>query len=75
MRIIEGILAGVAMGLIVGGLLAFIGGHFQVENRTISGLGPFNGVWEPAQIRFFGAIIASIGSGLFTGVLFARKKN
>jgi hypothetical protein len=55
------------MALFVGGVMGMIGGIFQVApQRTVHGLGPFDGTWDPDQTKFLGAILASCGSALST---------
>jgi len=66
-------LAGLGMTLLIGGLLAFVGGIFQDEVRVLQHLGPFNGNWDRHHTRFNGAITAAIGSGLFTFALLIRR--
>jgi hypothetical protein len=68
------ILAGVGMGVFVGGIMGMIGGIFQQDQvRVVSDLGPFNGRWDRDQVKFLGAILASCGSALFTFALLMRR--
>jgi hypothetical protein len=46
---------------------------FQRELRVVHSLGPFNGTWDPDQVKFLGAILASAGSGVFTFALLMRR--
>jgi len=66
-------LAGLGMALLIGGLLAFVGGIFQDEVRELHHLGPLNGIWDRHHTRFYGAIMAAIGSGLFTFAFLLRR--
>jgi hypothetical protein len=68
------LLGGIGMALLVGGISALFGAIFQQGNRVINHLGPFNGIWEPDQVRFLGAILAAFGSGIFTFAMLARRK-
>ncbi len=70
---LRAILAGLGMGVLVGGIMAMIGGIFQRELRVVHSLGPFNGTWDPDQVKFLGAILASIGSGVFPFALLMRR--
>jgi hypothetical protein len=68
------ILAGLGMGLFVGGIMAMIGGIFQIApQRTLHGFGPFDGTYDPDQTKFIGGILASCGSALFTFALLMRR--
>jgi hypothetical protein len=74
-RIVTALLAGFGMTLLIGGILTVIGGHLDHEDHTLEYLGPLSGVWQASQARFFGAILASAGGGIFTFALMARCKN
>ena len=73
--ILTALLAGIGIGLLLGGLFTVIGGHLDHEPQELHNLGPLNGVWQANQARFFGAVIASLGGGLFTFALLARRKD
>jgi hypothetical protein len=69
------IFAGLGMGVFVGGIMGMIGGIFQRDQvRVIHGLGPFDGQWDPDNVKFLGAILASIGSAIFTFAMLMRRK-
>ncbi len=68
------ILAALGMGLLVGGIMGMVGGIFQREVRFMRNSGPFDGRWDPDQVKFLGAILAAVGSTLFTFALLMRRK-
>jgi len=68
------ILAGIGMGLFVGGIMGMVGGIFQESHTRVFTLGPFNDSWDRDQVKFLRAILASIGSALFTFALLMRRK-
>jgi hypothetical protein len=74
-KIVAPLLAGFGMTLLIGGLLTVIGGHLDHEPQVIHDLGPLNGTWQASQSRFFGAILASLGGGIFTFALLSRPKS
>jgi hypothetical protein len=67
------LLAAVGMGLLVGGIMGMIGGIFQESVRQLHNLGPFDGTWDKDQVKFIGAILAVIGSAVFTFALLMRR--
>ncbi len=69
-------LAALGMGILVGGIMGMVGGIFQVDLvRQVHDLGPFNGNYDKDQVKFLGAILASIGSAIFTFALLMRGKD
>jgi hypothetical protein len=73
-NVVTALLAGLGMALLVGGVMAFIGGIFQLQVRVVNYLGPLNGTWDQDQVKFLGAILAPIGSGLLTFALLVRRR-
>lgn len=68
MRVILIALTGLGFGLLVGGLLAFVFGGWVTDSPlAVSGLGPFNGSWAPADYCFAGALLSAVGSALAVG--------
>jgi hypothetical protein len=71
---VTALLAGIGMGMLVGGLLTVVGSHLDQKDQVLEHLGPLSGVWHANQSRFAGAILASFGSGIFTFALLVRRK-
>lgn len=58
-------MTGLGAALLTGGLLSFLFGGWVLEGTLgVSGLGPFNGLWSPADYCFFGAVLSALGAGL-----------
>jgi hypothetical protein len=72
-NILTALLAAVGMGLLVGGIMGMIGGIFQESVRELHNFGPFDGTWDKDQVKFIGAILAAIGSAVFTFALLMRR--
>ena len=59
------VMTGLGVSLLTGGLLSFtFGGWLLRESLSVSGLGPFDGVWSPADYCFLGAVLSAVGAGL-----------
>lgn len=65
MRALLVVMTGLGVALLVGGLLSFLfGGWVLGAPLLVSGLGPFDGLWSPADYCFLGAVLAAVGAGL-----------
>jgi hypothetical protein len=65
MRALLVAMTGLGVALLVGGLLSFVfGGWVLGSALAVSGLGPFDGLWTPADYCFLGAVLSAIGAGL-----------
>jgi hypothetical protein len=68
LRVCAALVMSVGLGLAVAGCYAFV---FAVrlgtdyDAVTVSGFGPLNGVWTAPEYAFLGALLSSVGCGLF----------
>lgn len=70
------VLAAVGMAVLVGGVMAMVGGICQRDAlRTVSGLGPFDGDWDPDDTKFLGGLLAPVGAAVVTFALLLRRKD
>jgi len=57
-------MTGLGVALLVGGLLSFVFGACVLgEPLLVSGLGPLDGPWGPADYCFLGAVLSATGAG------------
>jgi hypothetical protein len=70
---LRAVVAGVGMGMVVGGVCGLMGALATHDTVTVTGLGPFNGRWTHHDLRFLATVVAGVGGGLFTFALFSKR--
>jgi hypothetical protein len=70
---LRALVAGIGMGMIVGGVCGLVSGLVGNADVTVKGMGPFNGVWSPYDLRFLESMVAAVGAALFTCALLCRR--
>lgn len=62
------VLVSLSTSALVGGLFAYHFGYVLSTPLSVHGLGIFDGVWNPADYSFMGAVLASLGAGGLAGL-------
>jgi len=74
-RVSSAFVAALGLAALAGGICAtFYAIHFNIST-TVTGLGPFNGVWSPADYCFLGGVLVTAGVGLAAFGILARRRS
>jgi hypothetical protein len=61
-RFLTALVAGVGMGLLIGGVCGLLAALATHEDINATGLGPLNGRWSPNDLRFLATSPRSCGT-------------
>jgi hypothetical protein len=72
-RLVFVLILALGVSTTVGGIIALLYSYLHAQSTFVV-IGPYRATWEPENYCFFGAILASVGAGLVTFGLLARRE-